>query len=78
MSEPSEAEVAQQEDMRLDALIDEYIEEKRRRRLEDQETTPDEDPTEEAPALTDEEHHVNDLIHVAYLDALDDQEREKR
>ncbi len=78
MSEPSDVEVAKQEDMRLDAQIDAYMEGRHRRRLEDQETTPDEDPTEEAPAQTDEEHHVNDLIHVAYLDALDDQEREKR
>ena len=71
MSEPSDVEVAQQEDMRLDAQIDEYMEEKHRRRMEDQMAMPDEEPNREAPALTDVEHHVNDLIHHAYLDDLD-------
>ncbi len=77
MSEPSDAEVAKHEDMRLDGQIDELMEEKHRQGQEDLMATPDEEPTREAPALTDEEDHVNDLIHVAYLDALDDQERAK-
>ncbi len=78
MSEPSDAEVAKHEDMRLDAQIDELMEEKHRRRMDDLMATPDDsEPTREAPALTDEEDHVNDLIHIAYLDDLDDQERAK-
>ena len=49
MSEPSEAEVAQQEDMRLDALIDEYMEEKHRRRIKDQEMASDDSEPEREP-----------------------------
>ena len=60
MSEPSDVEVAQQEDMRLDAQIDEYMEEKRRRRMEDQELAPDDSEPEREPPV--------DHKHVAIRD----------
>ena len=53
MSEPSDVEVAKHEDMRLDAQIDEYMEEKHRRRMEDQETAPDDSEPEREPPPPD-------------------------
>ncbi len=55
MSEPSDAEVAKHEDMRLDAQIDELMEEKHRRRMEDQMAIPDDSEPEREPPDGEEE-----------------------
>ena len=49
MSEPSDAEVAKYEDMRLDAQIDDHLEAERRRRMEDQMAIPDDSEPEREP-----------------------------
>lgn len=53
MSEPSEAEVAKQEDMRLDAQIDDHVEEKHRERMEDLMAIPDDSEPEREPPPSD-------------------------